>query len=302
MSGVRVRVPATTANLGPGFDCLGCALTMYASFTCETIPSGLEITGCPEPFRNADNLFVRAFRRAEQAIGAAETAFRLHIATDVPVSRGLGSSATLLAGGVAAANALHGSPLSRQAMVELCNELEGHPDNVAPAVLGGMCASLVRDGRPVTARVDVSSEVGFIALIPNYASETRAMRAALPKEVPFADAVFNASHLAVLLRAFEAGDFSQIAAAMDDRLHQPYRLKLIPGAEQVFDFFDKQQAYAAYISGAGSTLMGLVPADRMKDICQAARAFLDAQGLCGWQVLGLRAGEGARIVTAEEGR
>ena len=98
------------------------------------------------------------------------------------------------------------------------------------------------------------------------------------------------------------GKLENLRIAAEDRLHQPYRLKLIPGAEQVFDFFDKQQAYAAYISGAGSTLMGLVPADRMKDICQAARAFLDAQGLCGWQVLGLRAGEGARIVTAEEGR
>lgn len=286
MSGVRVRVPATTANLGPGFDCLGCALTMYASFTCETIPSGLEITGCSEPFRNADNLFVRAFRRAEQAIGAAETAFRLHIATDVPVSRGLGSSATLLAGGVAAANALHGSPLSRQAMVELCNELEGHPDNVAPAVLGGMCASLVRDGRPVTARVDVSSEVGFIALIPNYASETRAMRAALPKEIPFADAVFNASHLAVLLRAFEAGDFSQIAAAMDDRLHQPYRRPLLPEFDRVERAAREAGCAAFCLSGSGSTCLGAARAGETAQIAGRIASAL-AGSPCEWRAVAL---------------
>lgn len=286
MSGVRVRVPATTANLGPGFDCLGCALTMHASFTCETIDAGLEITGCPEPFRNADNLFVRAFRRAERAIGAAETAFRLHIATDVPVSRGLGSSATLLAGGVAAANALHGSPLSRQAMVELCNELEGHPDNVAPAVLGGMCASLVRDGRPVTARVDVSSEVGFIALIPNYASETRAMRAALPKEIPFADAVFNASHLAVLLRAFEAGDFSQIAAAMDDRLHQPYRRPLLPEFDRAERAAREAGCAAFCLSGSGSTCLGVARAGETAQIADRIASVL-AGSPCEWRAVAL---------------
>ena len=141
--GVRVRVPATVERC-----VLGCALTMYASFCCEEIPSGLEISGCPEAFRSEDNLFVRAFRRAEREIGARPSALRVRIDTEVPVSRGLGSSATLLAGGVAAANALHGSPLGRADMVALCSELEGHPDNVAPAVLGGMCASLTRGGPP----------------------------------------------------------------------------------------------------------------------------------------------------------
>ena len=147
-----------------------------------------------------------------------------------------------------------------------------------------------------------AEELGFVAVIPDFELKTADARRALPDQYVRADGVYNLSRSALMAISMAQGKLENLRIAAEDRLHQPYRLKLIPGAEQVFDFFDKQQAYAAYISGAGSTLMGLVPADRMKDICQAARAFLDAQGLCGWQVLGLRAGEGARIVTAEEGR
>ena len=284
--GVRVRVPATTANLGPGFDCLGCALTMYASFCCEEIPSGLEISGCPEAFRSEDNLFVRAFRRAEREIGARPSALRVRIDTEVPVSRGLGSSATLLAGGVAAANALHGSPLGRADMVALCSELEGHPDNVAPAVLGGMCASLTRGGRPVTAQIDVAPSVGFVALIPNYATETKAMRAALPETVPFADAVFNVSRAAVLPRAFERGDFAQIAAAMDDRLHQPYRRALLPEYDRAERAAREAGCAAFCLSGSGSTCLAIVPAEESKRAASRIAAAL-AGSPCGWRAVAL---------------
>lgn len=287
MSGVKVRVPATTANIGPGFDCLGCALSMYAEFTCEIIESGLEITGCPEAFRNEDNLFVQAFRRTEREIGVAPAAIRLHIQTDIPVSRGLGSSASLLAGGVAAANFLNGSPLSRQKLVELCNELEGHPDNVAPAVLGGMCASLVReDGRPVTVQPDVSSNVGFIALIPNFETETKAMRAVLPKQIPFADAVYNGSRLAVLLHGFEHGNLELIAEALDDRLHQPYRKHLIHE-------YDRAEAAALAagcvtfcISGSGSTCLGVAEEPRIREIAARIQQELN-DSVYEWRVYAL---------------
>jgi len=284
MSRVHVRVPATTANIGPGFDCLGCALSMYADFTCEIIESGLEITGCPEAFRNEENLFVQAYRLAEKRMGVAPAPIRVHIETEVPVSRGLGSSATLLAGGVTAANALNGSPLSRQELVELCNELEGHPDNVAPAVLGGMCASLVTDGKLISAPMEVAPNVGFIAMIPDFETETRAMRAVLPKEVPFKDAVFNISHLAVLLHGFRTGDLEMIGDALDDRLHQPYRGKLIDNY-----FFARQAAFdarcAAFcISGSGSTCLAIVDAERAEEAAAVIRQKLSC---CrnNWRVL-----------------
>lgn len=275
MSRVHVRVPATSANIGPGFDCLGVALTMYAGFDCEIIDSGLEITGCPEIYRNENNLFVRAYRRAEREMGVEPAPIRVHIETDVPVSRGLGSSATLWAGGVSAANALNGSPLSKEKLVELCNELEGHPDNIAPAVLGGMCASFVEDGVPTTVQVDVADSIGFVALIPSFETETKAMRSVLPKEIPFADAVFNSSRLAVMLHGFERGKLDLIAKALDDRLHQPYRKHLI------HEYFRSEAAAKAAgcaafcISGSGSTCLGVCAADKAETIAETVQKELE---------------------------
>ncbi len=263
---VHVRVPATSANIGPGFDCLGVALTMYAGFTCEKIDFGLEITGCPEIFRNENNLFVQAYRRAEREIGVKPAPIRVHIETDVPVARGLGSSATMLAGGVTAANAMNGSPLTRQQLVTLCNEMEGHPDNIAPAVLGGMCASFVEDGLPVSVRVDVAKNIGFIALIPNYETETKAMRAVLPREIPFGDAVFNSSRLAVMLHGFERGRLDLVGKALDDRLHQPYRQHLIHEYDRAKSLAMDAGCAAFCISGSGSTCLGVCQADQAKRI------------------------------------
>lgn len=296
MTCVHVRVPATTANIGPGFDCLGCALSMYADFTCEFIESGLEITGCPEAFRNEENLFVQAFRLAEKKMGVEPAAIRLHIDTEVPVSRGLGSSATLLAGGAAAANAMHGNLLTRQQMVEVCNDIEGHPDNIAPAVLGGMCVSFVENGVPNTVPVNVAENVGFIALIPNFETETKAMRAVLPKQIPFADAVFNSSRLAVLLYAFAQGDLKLIGEALDDRLHQPYRKPLI------HEYFRAEKAAldagcAAFcISGSGSTCLAVVDAAREDDVAGKIRQAL-ADSVYEWKVVALHIDhDGAHIV------
>lgn len=287
MKRVHVRVPATSANIGPGFDSLGVALTMYAHFTCEIIGSGLEITGCPEAFRNEQNLFVQAYRRAEREIGVQPAPIRVHIDTEVPVARGLGSSASLWAGGVSAANALNGNPLTKEKLVELCNELEGHPDNIAPAVLGGMCASFVEAGKPVTVQVDVAENIGFIALIPNFETETKAMRAVLPKEIPFADAVFNASRLAVMLHGFERGRLDLVARALDDRLHQPYRKHLI------HEYFRAEKAAleagcAAFcISGSGSACLGVCEARQAQSIADAVQRELDGSEY-EWRVAALK--------------
>ena len=135
---ITVQVPATTANLGPGFDCFGMALTLYGRFTFEELPAGLRFEGVPEAFCNADNLAVRAYFSALKAMNLPQAGLFLRIASDIPVSHGLGSSASLIAAGIFAANAAHGSPFSQQQMLTLATALEGHPDNVAPALLGGL--------------------------------------------------------------------------------------------------------------------------------------------------------------------
>ena len=256
---MKFRVPATTANIGSAFDVMGLAFALYGRFEAELLPPGrLEITGCDACYQNEDNLAVRAFRMVESRAGIAPAGLKLHIDTDVPISSGLGSSATMLVAGAFAANELHGRPLSGEALVETVTAMEGHPDNVAPAFYGGLCASVVReDGRVVCVRYPVGSKVRFAALIPDFPLATAEARRVLPRAVPFSDAVFNLSHVAILIRGMETGDYDLLSVALDDRLHTPYRKALIHEFDAVCACAARAGARAVVISGAGPTLLAL---------------------------------------------
>ena len=259
---VTVRVPASTANIGPGFDTFGCALALYNTMRFEERPSGLSFENCEQAYCNEENLSVAAYRHVMDALGLPMPGLFVafdHI--DVPISRGLGSSAALIAAGAAAANAIHGSPYTPLELLGLCNDIEGHPDNLAPALLGGLVASFVEDGRPLAVRYQIHPELRFTALIPDFRLSTQKARSVLPEKVPFADAVFNVSRASVLLKALELGEEDLIRAALSDRLHQPYRKSLIEG-------YDKARALALEcgclgfcISGAGPTLLCLSRGD-----------------------------------------
>lgn len=258
MNKITVRVPATTANIGPGFDSMGCALALYNYITCKVLPAGkLVITGCPEPYQNEENLAVQGYRAVLSRLGLPDEGLSLNIRAEIPVCRGLGSSAALIAGGAAAANLLHGSPLPPAELLEVTNEIEGHPDNLAPAIYGGLTASLVEDGKPRTVKLPLSPTLRWVAAIPDFELSTHLARAVLPKEVAFVDAVYNASHVAVLVGALGRGDRELIAMALRDRLHQPYREKLIPEYNKVKTAAEQCGAIAFCISGAGPTLLAL---------------------------------------------
>ncbi len=258
MNKITVRVPATTANIGPGFDSMGCALALYNYITCEVLPAGkLVITGCPEPYQNEENLAVQGYRAVLSRLGLPNEGLSLNIRAEIPVCRGLGSSAAMIAGGAAAANLLHGASLSSAELLAVTNEIEGHPDNLAPAIYGGLTASLVEDGIPRTVRLPLSPTLRWVAAIPNFELSTHLARAVLPKEVTFVDAVYNASHVAVLVGALGRGDRELIAMALRDRLHQPYREKLIPEYNKVKTAAEQCGAIAFCISGAGPTLLAL---------------------------------------------
>ena len=254
---VTVRVPATTANIGPGFDTFGCALQLYNTFTFAETASGLQFSGCEEEFCNEENLAVVAYRCVMDALGLPMPGLKITIDTGIPICRGLGSSASLIAAGAAAANALHGSPCTKLELLGICNDIEGHPDNLAPALLGGLVASYVDGGRPVAARYSVHPALRFTALSPDFQLSTHLARSVLPKTVPFADAVFNVSRSAVLLKAMEEGNAELIRAALHDRLHQPYRSSLIHGYEEVRSLALSCGALGFCISGAGPTLLCL---------------------------------------------
>ena len=293
MEKISIRVPATSANLGPGFDSFGCALSLYNTYTFEIIDEGLEISGCPEEFCNADNLSIVAYRDAMQAMGLPMDPLRLEIHSDIPVCRGLGSSSAMLVAGAMAANAFHGNRLSRENLLYLCTRIEGHPDNLAPAIYGGMTASLMRDDRPVMVRFPLSEKLRFIALVPDFHLSTEKARGILPKQIPFADAVFNISHAALLLRALETADIEMISFALNDRLHQPYRKGLIEGYDTAETVAKTCGAASFCISGAGPTCLCIADNDEVGLRLQAELPKV----LPAWKVLTLRLDtEGAKPI------
>ena len=241
---VTVRAPASTSNLGPGFDCLGLALSLYSVFTFET--SGeLIVEGCPEEFQNEDNLVLQGFRAVYKAAGETAPTVRLTINANVPVARGLGSSSTCITAGAAAANAFLGGRFSKDELFEICAEFEGHPDNAAPCVLGGLTASFAADGRFHTVPLAIHPDWKFAVVVPDYEVKTSEAREAMPKDISVKDSVFTTSHCVALVSALASGDESLIRIACEDRLHEPCRRKLIPDYEAVRELALKSGASAA---------------------------------------------------------
>ncbi len=252
---VRVKVPASTSNFGPGFDSLGLAVSLYATLCFWEDEDGVVIEGCDDAYKNEDNLAVVAYKKALARIGVPFRGLGIRIESEIPISRGLGSSAALIISGLLAANAAHGAKLSKSTLFALAAEVEGHPDNVAAALFGGFTASMVQNGVPNMTRYAIDPNLRFLALVPDFEVSTHAARAALPTTVPLADAVFNLSRIGILLKALEQGDDPLISASLDDRLHQPYRSKLIHDYDKVRELALDAGCTAFYISGSGSTCM-----------------------------------------------
>jgi len=260
MSVVSVKVPATTANLGPGFDCLGVALKVY------------NVVKITKAKRAPDGMIGAAGKAFFKAARKAAFGFACEISGDVPRSRGMGSSVTVRLGVLHGLNRLAGSPLSAERIFEICSELEGHPDNAAPAAFGGF--TIARMGLPVQ-RYKVSEKLGFALLIPNFEMETAAARRVLPAKVSLHDAVVSAGNASAIAGAFASKDYEKLAGCFDDRLHQPYREKLIPFLSKVTEAGRKAGALGGWLSGSGSTIacVTLGSAERV------GRAMMAASGL-----------------------
>ncbi len=262
---VSVRVPASTANLGPGYDCLGLALSIYSTFHFER-SDALRIEGCPEAYRNDQNLVIQAFWETLRKAGAAPFPVHLVIDADVPVARGLGSSSTCIAAGAAAANAFLGGRFTKDDLFQICSNFEGHPDNAAPAVFGGLTASFAGEGKFHTVRFPIDPAWKFVAVIPNYEVRTSEARKAMPKTISVADSVFTTSHAIAMTAALVRGDEALLREACQDRLHEPCRMKLIPDYEAIRSLALEAEMTTFFISGSGSTLMAVT-----KDIAAADR-------------------------------
>lgn len=259
---VKVRVPGTSANCGPGFDCLGVACTIYNELELTLLEEerlDIEITGDGAENIPVDerNIVWRSIQKLVERAGKAQEYKGAVIRMDngVPLSRGLGSSATAIVGGLKAANECLGNPFTNRDLLQMATEIEGHPDNVAPAIFGGFTISIVRNGKPECFSLMPKLPLKLVVTVPDFFLPTKAARAVLPAEVPMKDAVFNIGRAAMLTAALCKGNKSFLRSVFDDALHQPYRAKLIPGMYDVFKAARAAGALGASMSGAGPCLI-----------------------------------------------
>ncbi len=260
---VTIRVPATSANLGPGFDVVGMALNIYNTVEMAPEPSGatvVDVTGEGASLlcKSGSKLLVEAARKVFAAAGAGQPGLLIRQHNRIPLFRGMGSSAAAIAGGMAAANALLPEPLAAKKILQLATEMEGHPDNVAPALFGGFVASCAVDGDIHYACIESPAALKLAVAVPAFTLPTKKSRQALPQMVPMADAVFNIGQVALLVAALCRGDLAALSHAMNDRLHQQYRSALIPGLDNVFSAAQSAGALATVLSGAGPAVISFV--------------------------------------------
>lgn len=266
MRRARVRVPASTANLGSGFDTLGMALTLYNEVELTDEGEGVQLLVEGEgksalEKAGAHNLVLRAAQSTLRDLGAHPSGLRVRQINRIPLRRGLGSSAAACLGGIAAAARLVGVELSADEILARALPFEGHPDNIAPALMGGLTASAIVSGRVVSAKVPVPDRLKAVVVIPTLEIATKRAREVLPKEVPFQNAVFNLNRLALLMAGLATDRLDLLAPGSEDRLHQPYRAVLLPGMEAILEEGRRAGALATFLSGAGSSLLALISGD-----------------------------------------
>jgi homoserine kinase len=283
---IHVKVPATTANLGPGFDALGLALDLWneAEFVAtndKKISLSIAGEGADHLPTDANNAIVDAALQVYDLAGKPCPGLRVHCVNRVPLDSGLGSSSAAMLTGLLGANALLGEPFTREKILKLAIENEGHPDNVAPAMLGGLVASIIHESHVVSLRLTLTSQrtpIHITVVLPEFDFPTKQARAILPRQIDRKDAIYNISRAVIVTEAFRVGDLKMLGEAMTDKLHQPYRLPLIPGAQAAMDAMIRAGAAAVALSGAGPSLIAFSPHND-KAIGESSKKVFEEAGL-----------------------
>lgn len=287
MNTIHVQVPATSANCGPGFDCLGLALNLYnifsftpnsdaKKFTYTFTGYGAELLEQEDPKTNLIGIAIeQVFAKAQEPIQYG------HITSDtlIPPSRGLGSSSTAIVGGLLLANQLVSTPLSKEELLVIANRMEGHPDNVAPAIYGNLCCATGLKDRVLNTVIPVPETLCFAVVVPEVLVSTEYARSVLPNHVPFKEAVQNVSHASLFVTSLITNQLDNLSVALEDNLHVPYRKTLIPYCDEVFAAAKATGAYGATISGSGSTLIAYADKEHVKNVADAMGQVFSLHGI-----------------------
>ncbi|MEE9284673.1 MAG: homoserine kinase [Dehalococcoidia bacterium] len=299
---VSVRVPATAANLGPAFDCMGLALNLYTTVSlARSAEFALDIRGygADQLSRGADNLVYRSVCSVYKRLGERPPALRLRCRNTIPIYRGLGSSAAAVVGGLVAANALEGRRLSQAELLDMALRIEGHPDNVAPALLGGCQIALAENGKVTTSGVPIRRGLRGVIFVPDVEVPTKEARRLLSPTIARGDAVFNVGRAALLVLALSQGRWDLLPVATQDRLHQAPRRTLFPAMDALFQAAREAGADGVFLSGAGPTVLAMTTGDPTP----VGKAMAEAAGHRGiggfWKRVAL-GGRGAHVVKGSE--
>ena len=284
---MKFRIPATSANIGSGFDALGIALSMYNEVEIEE-SDRLEITSLDDievPTDESNLIYISACRLYEECGKPLPKGFKIAQSNVIPMTRGLGSSSACVAAGLLEANYLLGKPLGREELVNIACSIEGHPDNTTPALLGGLTSAAVENGRVYAVTLHVADKFRFAAFIPDFELKTSVARGILPKTVSREDAVYNLSRSALMAGSLATGNVENLRIAVQDRLHQPYRMGLIPDADKIFSLSYEYGSYATYISGAGPTVMSIISRRHEEEFETEITRELARRNLGNWRMV-----------------
>lgn len=276
---IKIRVPATSANLGPGFDCLGLALNIWNEVSFEPAEKlSYHVTGegAEKLNKGTRNLLTKAYAFLYETCGHKMNGVQICAHNDILMSSGLGSSAAAIVAGLFGANEMLGKPLNTNELLQLATSMEGHPDNVAPALRGGLVVSVMAHEEIITKRYEVP-EFTVVLVKPLVDWPTRTARAVLPKSVSRADAIHNIGRAALVIDALREGNFDLLQKVMDDRIHQPYRLKHISGGMAAYKA--AKSFGAAALSGAGPSIINFVPSEKAEQASQAIARVFQERGI-----------------------
>jgi len=258
---ISVKVPASTANLGPGFDCMGIALKLYNIIEVEECEKGLYITSTPDDpsiSKDENNLVYIAMKKVFDEIGWYPKGLRINLINEIPLTRGLGSSAACISGGIYAANLLSGGKLSEEEMIYLAANMEGHPDNSTPAMIGGLVIAVMDENKVHYMKFNIPQRLKFAVFIPDFVLSTEFARNILPKTINYKDAIFNVARTSLLASSLITGNYELLNIATQDKLHQPYRKDLIPNFDSIVALSLELGARGVFLSGAGPSIIALI--------------------------------------------